>query len=109
MTLLINIIITVVLSVPGVILRISDNKKEGILMSIGDTFEQTLIDKGFAATRADDIRRALGSLHAAICDCDINNRQLIATHYPEALKLAREYIKSCPIGNQLSDADIWRS
>ena len=66
-------------------------------------FEKKLIEQGFSDTRAPSLDKALTDLHSAICKLDGFNIRLLRELYPEAIPLARKFVKVYPIDNQLKD------
>ena len=70
-------------------------------------FEKKLIAQGFADTRAPSLDKALHDLHSAICRLDGFNLRLLRKHYPEAIPLARKFVKVYPCDNQLNDPHFY--
>ena len=70
-------------------------------------FEKKLIEQGFADTRAPSLDKALSDLHGAICKLDNFNIRLLREYYPEAIPLARRFVKIYPSDNQLNDPNYY--
>ena len=61
----------------------------------------TLAQSGIASTRIMDLLKGCGSLHSAVCQLDLDNRALLAEHFPEVLKVAQAYGAGCTFLNDL--------
>jgi hypothetical protein len=63
--------------------------------------KDTLAQSGIASTRIMDLLKGCGSLHSAVCQLDPDNRDLLAEHFPEVLKVAQAYGAGCTFLNDL--------
>lgn len=62
---------------------------------------ETLTQSGIASTRIMDLLKGCGSLHSAVCQLDLDNRALLAEHFPEVLQVAQAYGAGCAFLNDL--------
>ena len=60
---------------------------------MSNKFESELETVGVAHTRCYELSRAADRIHTAVCALDIQNRKLLAKHYPAFLQVAEEFAK----------------
>ena len=61
--------------------------------TMSNNFQNELETVGVAKTRVWELAAAADRIHTAVCALDIQNRKLLAKHYPAFLQVAEEFAK----------------
>tara|TARA_Y100001951_G_scaffold77044_1_gene64355 strand:- start:192 stop:437 length:246 start_codon:yes stop_codon:yes gene_type:complete len=60
---------------------------------MSNNFQNELEHVGVAKTRVWELATAADRIHTAVCALDIQNRKVLAKHYPAFLQVAEEFAK----------------